>query len=355
MKENKLKILNQLLLPFETKYENIMGVDDAADAIKKMKVRGAPAIAILAMLALSLEVLHSGLLEVDHLKSHVLELLNTLRSSRPTAVNLFNACDSVSVMLKSLNTIDDIKKEIFEFANNYLNEDVLKNKQIGEYGGDFILSISTSNNPIRILTHCNTGSLATGGYGTALGIIRYLSTKNLVQVFCTETRPYNQGSRLTAYELTVENLPNPTLICDSMVSYILNEGNIMEKPISAIVVGADRIAMNGDTANKIGTYQLAISAKYHGVPFIVAAPATTIDFNMKSGNEIIIEERNGNEVKTILGMDSTGRTEVVKIAADINVRNPAFDVTPWNLIHAIVTENGVFKNENGFNLIDNKR
>lgn len=212
-----------------------------------------------------------------------------------------------------------------------LDEDVETNKLIGKFGALDILKNLDETNKVSILTHCNTGSLATGGYGTALGVVRHLmEIEKLEHCFCTETRPYNQGSRLTAYELVYEKIPS-TLICDSMVGCLL-----AKKKISAIVVGADRVVANGDTANKIGTYQLAILAKFHNVPFYVAVPSTTIDLSKKDGSEIAIEERPSKEMTHVNN---------VRIAAEgINCWNPCFDVTPADLISGgLITEFGVFK------------
>lgn len=212
-----------------------------------------------------------------------------------------------------------------------LDEDVKTNMSIGKFGALDILRNLEKTDKVCILTHCNTGSLATGGYGTALGVVRHLmEIGKLEHCFCTETRPYNQGSRLTAYELVYEKIPS-TLICDNMVGCLL-----AKKKISAIVVGADRVVANGDTANKIGTYQLAILAKFHSVPFYVAVPSTTIDLSKKDGTEIVIEERPAKEMTHVNN---------VRIAAEgINCWNPCFDVTPADLITGgLITEFGVFK------------
>jgi methylthioribose-1-phosphate isomerase len=225
-----------------------------------------------------------------------------------------------------------------------LGKDIQDNKAIGMYGCKFILDQVPSNEKIRVLTHCNTGSLATANWGTALGIIRDLhASGRLEHAYCTETRPYNQGSRLTAYELVYENIPS-TLICDSMASALLKQHKI-----HAIVVGADRVAANGDTANKIGTYQLAITAAYHNVMFIVAAPHTSIDLNTPNGDAIEIEERKGIEVTNITGKRVNGDgLETIQIAAPgIGVWNPAFDIAPSKLITAIATERGMILKEKG--------
>lgn len=211
-----------------------------------------------------------------------------------------------------------------------LQKDIEDNEAIGKEGANDILSKIAGDGLVRILTHCNTGSLATAGYGTALGVVRTLhKLGRLEQVYCTETRPYNQGARLTAYELVHDKIPS-TLIVDSMVAALMKQRNI-----SAVVVGADRVAANGDTANKIGTYQIAVLAKHHGVPFYVAAPFTSIDVNIASGEHIVIEERPDRE------MTHVGDHRIA--AKGITCWNPAFDVTPASLIEAIVTERGVFK------------
>jgi len=211
-------------------------------------------------------------------------------------------------------------------AEKLYRDDISGNRQMGEFGANAILSDKSKK--VKILTHCNTGSLATGGFGTALGVIRTIYAKDrLEHAFCTETRPYNQGARLTAFELVYDKIP-ATLVTDSMVSALLKQ-----KGIDAIVVGADRITANGDTANKIGTYQVAITAKFHGVPFYVAAPTTSIDVKLANGSLIPIEERPKNELTHIQGIEIA--------ASGIGVWNPGFDVTPASLITGIITEVGV--------------
>lgn len=233
-------------------------------------------------------------------------------------------------------------------AEDMLDADVADNKNIGKFGAEWLLKAGAGKERISVLTHCNTGSLATAGYGTALGIIRSLwSSSSLIHAFCTETRPYNQGSRLTAYELVHERIP-ATLITDSMAAAIMQM-----KKIDAVVVGADRVVANGDTANKIGTYQLAILARYHGVMFVVAAPTTSIDMKTAHGKDIHIEQRAWHEVVKTSGPRVDGiegdrlvlvldNVHTVSTAAHgIGVFNPSFDVTPAELIDAIVTEKGV--------------
>ncbi|KAJ2963406.1 hypothetical protein NQZ79_g1517 [Umbelopsis isabellina] len=347
----ELYVLDQLQLPHLTHFDKVITVQDGHAAIKEMKTRGAPAIAIFAALSLAVDLQNrSNLGEFDSVASAV-EFVRTsleyLKTSRPTAVNLFDAAKKLWLIVEERAKIAsnslDIVDTYVKAAETMLEEDVKDNKNIGAHGAKFILDNSQSSK-VSVLTHCNTGSLATAGWGTALGIIRDLNQSgSLKHAYCTETRPYNQGSRLTAYELVYEKIPS-TLVCDSMVSALLRQN----PDITAIVVGADRVAANGDTANKIGTYQLAIAAKYHGVHFIVAAPSTSIDLTTKCGADIVIEERPAKEVVQVTGAivgaqvtgDSVPRETVQVAAHGINVWNPSFDVTPANLISCIVTEKG---------------
>lgn len=260
-----------------------------------------------------------------------------LKTARPTAVNIAEAAErfiNCTTGLLANRSSDMTTKEICTILvrkmEAMLSDDLATNQLIGKYGAEHILKNSLTDK-VTILTHCNTGSLATGGYGTALGVVRSLNeTGKLEHVYCTETRPYNQGARLTAYEIVHDHLPG-TLVCDSMGAIL-----VKERRVSAVVVGADRIVSNGDTANKIGTYQLAIVAKFHSIPFYVAAPISTIDFNLQSGDQITIEERPHSEMVCVNGR---------RIAAEgIGVWNPAFDVTPAELITGgIITEKGVYK------------
>jgi len=254
-----------------------------------------------------------------------------LLTARKTAVNVYNAAETVRNYLSSLQDKDikGTKEKLLTFLEKMLTNDVADNKAIGDFGAKWI-TVNANKGKVEVLTHCNTGSLATAGYGTALGIIRSLHHNGtLSSVYCTETRPYNQGARLTAYELVYENIPS-TLICDSMAAVLMKE-----KGIDAIIVGADRVAANGDTANKIGTYQLAIAAKHHGVIFIVAAPVTSIDFSCPSGDHIKVEERPTEEMLCFRGE---------RVAPEgIGCWNPAFDVTPADLISVVVTDRGAFK------------
>lgn len=262
--------------------------------------------------------------------------LEYLITARPTAVNIFRAASDIKEKLNSLLLeklpFSTIKESIISFIEKMIKDDVDDNVRIGDFGADHILQ-NVKNEDVCLLTHCNAGALATVGYGTALGVIRSVQKKNkLKHVFCTETRAYNQGARLTAFELVQEGIDS-TLITDSTVSIAMKC-----KDITAVVVGADRVAANGDTANKIGTYQIAITAKYHQVPFYIAAPTTTIDLNINCGDEITIEERDHSEITQFKGE---------RVAAPgIGCWNPAFDVTPASLITGgIITEIGVFKCE----------
>nr|XP_033781460.1 methylthioribose-1-phosphate isomerase [Geotrypetes seraphini] len=329
-----LAVLNQLLLPHESRYEPVASVKEAWEVIRSMKVRGAPAIAIVGCLSLAVELESNEVKEKDQLVMFILESLEFLVTSRPTAVNMAKAAEQLSAFVhqeavRANATSESIRKSVIEWAEDLLRKDVEDNKKIGDCGAQHLLQ-KVPGHPITILTHCNTGSLATAGYGTALGVIRSLhSMGRLAHVYCTETRPYNQGARLTAYELVYEKIP-ATLIADSMASIAMKE-----KGVSAVVVGADRVVANGDTANKVGTYQLAIAAKHHGIPFYVAAPSTSCDLRLADGGHIVIEERPSQELTDVNGKRIT--------AQGIGVWNPAFDVTPCDLITGgIITEHGVF-------------
>ena len=310
------------------------------------QVRGAPAIAIVGTLSVAVELramtLEEGEQGASQLKQFVQSKFDHLKTARPTAVNIAEAAERYTkkatdmesdfLSISTSLTVSQARDALLKELESILSEDIATNQSIGQHGAEHILQ-NVSEKAI-ILTHCNTGSLATGGYGTALGVVRSLhSMGRLDHVYCTETRPYNQGARLTAYELVHDKIPS-TLICDSMGALLMQR-----QKISAVVVGADRVIANGDTANKIGTYQLAITAKHHGVPFYIAAPVTTIDFGLESGEEITIEERLSREILCIGGQ---------RVAAEgIGCWNPAFDVTPAQLITGgIITERGVFEASN---------
>lgn len=352
-----LQILDQLKLPHESIYVDIKSSQDGYLAILSMVVRGAPAIAIVAALSLAVE-LESKRQElsgytVQATQEYIEGALDYLNASRPTAVNLSDAVTKLKAAVaegvaregSSSGSIIDLYQSR---AEDMLEQDVADNKNIGRFGAEWLSGSVAGKEKVTVLTHCNTGSLATAGYGTALGIIRSLwSSGSLLHAFCTETRPYNQGSRLTAYELVHEQIP-ATLITDSMAA-----ATMQLKSVDAVIVGADRVVANGDTANKIGTYQLAILAKYHGVKFVVAAPTTSIDMKTAHGKDIHIEQRAWHEVVKISGPRVDG-VESNRLALDlkhvytvntaahgIGVFNPSFDVTPAELIDAIVTEKGV--------------
>jgi len=331
----KLDILDQTLLPHITKYVKIKGVEDGWKVINKMQVRGAPAIAIVGCLSLVVEIWNEKFENKKVMRQEVEGKLNYLVSSRPTAVNMKIATDDLIQFANKLCetegiTIEEMKSQFIQAIEKMLAKDVEDNKTLSEVGANEILSKVPGDGLVRIMTHCNTGSLATAGYGTALGVIRALNNKKrLEQVYFTETRPYNQGARLTAYELVHDKIP-ATLITDSMAGWTM-----LQKKITAVVVGADRVAANGDTANKIGTYQIALLAKSHNIPFYIAAPFTSIDLNLVSGDYIVIEERPDKELTHVGDL---------RIAADgIRCWNPAFDVTPADLITGFITERGLLK------------
>ncbi|KXH30092.1 S-methyl-5-thioribose-1-phosphate isomerase [Colletotrichum simmondsii] len=357
----RLEVLDQLRLPHEFHYDEVSTSEEAFDCIKSMRVRGAPAIAIVAALAHAVE-LHNGSCTASSSQDTVTYIdsrLDYLKESRPTAVDLTNAINQLKARIRSAPQ-DDSKTVIaayIEEAEKILQKDLQTNLSIGDHGAQWLREVAgaSPDAKVSVLTHCNTGSLATSGHGTALGIIRTLWSNNLLKhAYCTETRPYNQGSRLTAFELVYEKIPS-TLITDSMAAALFN----LQKDkmnIAAVIVGADRVVRNGDTANKIGTYQLAVLAKHHGVKFIVAAPTTSIDLETQTGAGIKIEERKGEELTQISGaiVQANGNVDIARTArvatADqrINVWNPAFDVTPHDLIDAVVTEKGaVVKNAEG--------
>lgn len=321
------KMVDQTVVPYEYKFVNITTGEDMFNAIRNMIVRGAPAIGIAGAHGVILFA-QEGAKEITSREEFVnwlLEKAEYMKTSRPTAVNLMWAVEKQEEVIR--NSKSDINGIIAELKTNAIkleNEDIEINKKIGDYGTEVVPKGAT------ILTHCNAGALATVGYGTALGVVRSAYAKdNTIQVFADETRPRQQGARITTFELAMDGIP-VTLITDGMCSYFMSKGMI-----DMVVVGADRIAANGDTANKIGTYTVAIAAKYHNVPFYIAAPLSTIDTSIKSGAEIPIEERSHEEVTHINGK---------RICAEgINVINPGFDVTPHELIAGIITEKGILR------------
>lgn len=325
--DNVSRMIDQTILPKEFKLVDIKTAEEMYSAIKDMIVRGAPAIGIAGAHGVSLAAIE--LSKTTDNKEDFLKKLNEkaiyLKSSRPTAINLMWAVDKQMELAKNnQGSVQEITKALIENGIKLENEDIEINKKMGDYGAEVVPKGAT------ILTHCNAGALATVGYGTALGVIRSAYAKDpTIKVFADETRPRQQGARLTTWELTQDGIPT-TLITDGMCSYFMSKGMI-----DMVVVGADRIAANGDTANKIGTYTVAIAAKYHNVPFYIAAPLSTIDTSIKSGKEIPIEERSHEEVTHING-------DWV-CAKDVNIINPGFDVTPHELITGIITEKGILK------------
>ena len=321
------RMVDQTKFPYEFSFVDIKTGQDMFDAIKTMIVRGAPAIGIAGAhgVVLYAQELEKENLSRDEFVSKLLEKADYMATSRPTAVNLMWAVEKQKEVIK--NSTSDIKGLIEELKQNGIkleNEDIEINKKIGDYGAEVVPKGAT------ILTHCNAGALATVGYGTALGVVRSAFAKdNTVQVFADETRPRQQGARITTLELTMDGIPT-TLITDGMCSYFMKKGMI-----DMVCVGADRIAANGDTANKIGTYTVAIAAKYHNIPFYIAAPLSTIDTSIKTGDEIVIEERSREEVTHINGKSIC--------AEGVNVINPGFDVTPHELITGIITEVGILR------------
>lgn len=324
--KNVSRMVDQLVIPYEYKLVDISTSDDMYDAIKTMIVRGAPAIGIAGAHGLALAALEISKTTQNpqEFLSKLKERAKYLKSSRPTAVNLMWAVDKQYNYIKDSNkTVDEMVQMLIDHGIELENEDIEINKKIGDNGAELVPKKGAT-----ILTHCNAGALATVGYGTALGVVRSAFAKDdTIQVFADETRPRQQGARITTFELAMDGIP-VTLITDGMSGYFMNKGMI-----DMVVVGADRIAANGDTANKIGTYNLAIAANYHNVPFYIAAPLSTIDTSISSGKEIPIEERSHEEVTHINGK---------RVCAEgIKVINPGFDVTPASLIKGIVTEKGV--------------
>ncbi len=318
------RMIDQTIIPYEYKKVDIKTSSDMYDAIKTMIVRGAPAIGIAGAHGVVLAA-------IENVDSHdfvekVKKQSAYINSSRPTAVNLHWAIE------RQLKLIDENKEKenskivelLVENAIKMEDEDIEINKKIGEYGATIVPKGAT------IQTHCNAGALATVGWGTALGVVRSAFEKDkTIRVFADETRPRQQGARLTTYELTRDGI-DTTLITDGMGAYFMSKNMI-----DVVITGADRIALNGDSANKIGTYMLAIAAKYHNVPFYIAAPKSTIDPKIESGAEIKIEERNRQEVTTI--------NDKLICSDKVNIINPGFDVTPAELITGIITEYGIFK------------
>src|SRR5580700_4687306 len=319
-----VRFIDQTKLPTEETYVTCKTYEEVADAIRTMIVRGAPAIGVTAAMGVALGTLQSSAKTQPELEREFDAICNVLAGTRPTAVNLFWAIRRMREKFQQLRSqpVEQIKAELVAEAQRVLVEDIAANEAMGKHGAVLLPSSG------GVLTHCNAGALATAGYGTALGVIRAaVESGKQLQVFADETRPFLQGSRLTAWELMKDGIPT-TLIADNMAGAMMRLGKI-----DAVIVGADRIAANGDVANKIGTYTVAVLAKEHGIPFYVAAPISTVDLNTADGSKIPIEQRASTEVTHLAGK---------QIAPDaVRVENPAFDVTPNKSVTAIITDRGV--------------
>ncbi|MGH9709003.1 MAG: S-methyl-5-thioribose-1-phosphate isomerase [Candidatus Acidiferrales bacterium] len=320
-------LLDQRHLPGKVIYLTYTDYRELAAAIKDMVIRGAPAIGVAAAMGIALGVSHSRAATLAELRGEFKTICDTFARTRPTAVDLFWAIERFQRKFESLarnaaaNNLDPIKESLVEEAQQVHRERRAADEAIGRFGAELMPANG------RVMTQCNAGALATGGIGTALGVIRIaVEAGHKLEILVPETRPYLQGARLTAWELQQDKIPL-TLITDNMVGHFLKTGGV-----GAIVVGADRIAANGDTANKIGTYPMAVLAREHHIPFFVAAPISTLDLSIPSGDHIPIEQRPAAEVTHVYG---------VRVAPEVNVANPAFDVTPSRFITAIITERGV--------------
>jgi methylthioribose-1-phosphate isomerase len=320
-KNDRVIMLDQRLLPHREVYRVCRDYHQVAEAIRQMVIRGAPAIGVAAAMGVALGALHAPPKTFDRAFERVLAVLG---KTRPTAVNLFWALQRMrdAYSRQRSQGVEAVKQALKEEAQKIYKEDIAANKQLGKHGAALL------RNAGRIMTHCNAGALATAGYGTALGVLRALKESGKqFEVFVNETRPFLQGARLTAWELKKEKIPT-TLITDSMAGYLMQTGKV-----DAVVVGCDRVAANGDVANKIGTYTLAVLARRHDIPFYVAGPTSSIDLECACGKDIPIEQRDPREVSHIFGKPLAPQ--------GIKVFNPAFDVTAQELVTAIITEKGV--------------
>lgn len=324
-KENYLLLLNQTLLPSRVEYIECHDYQTVAQAIKRLEVRGAPAIGVAAAFGIVLGAKEFA--DSPYFWTSLLKVAEELGQTRPTAVNLFWAIERMMAVASRYDQESESSEVVLALEQEAIAiaaEDIEINSKIASYGAELF------DKPVAILTHCNAGALATAGLGTALGVIRQaFSENNIIKVFADETRPLLQGARLTAWELMQDNIP-VTLITDNMAGWVMKKNMVQ-----AVIVGADRITLNGDVANKIGTYSVAVLAKEHNIPFYVAAPASTFDFTMKSGLDIPIEERDRTEVANFAG--------VCTAPEGVEVFNPAFDVTPNEFVTAIITEYGVLR------------
>ncbi len=323
-KDGRFELLDQRRLPGKTEYLSLSSARDVAEAIRDMAVRGAPAIGCAAAFGVALEAARCVHLAAPAFLSSLDDAFSALSKSRPTAVNLFWALDRMKGAIDPGESPEAIAKALETAAVSIFKEDVEANREMGRFGEEIVPE------KCSILTYCNAGALATAGHGTALGIIRSAREAGKdISVFACETRPLLQGARLTAWELAMEGIPT-TLICDNTAGYLMSR-----EEIDMVIVGADRVAANGDVANKIGTYTMAVLAKRHGIPFVVACPISTIDMETPDGERIPIEERGPDEVR--------GYGGVHWAAEGVAIRNLAFDVTPHELVTALVTEKGVIE------------
>jgi methylthioribose-1-phosphate isomerase len=317
-------ILDQRLLPAQEVYRSYTDYRDVAEAIRSMVIRGAPAIGIAAAMGIALGVQRSPAPDVEKLEQQLEEICRVMSAARPTAVNLFWAVERMKTVFHRAKAggADAVRAALVREAVAMHEEDIRANREMGRLGRQFLADGA------RVLTHCNAGALATAGYGTALGVIRAaVEEGKAIQVYADETRPFLQGARLTAWELQKDGIP-VTVITDGMAGHFMRLGRV-----DCVIVGADRIAANGDVANKIGTYTLAVLAKENGLPFLVAAPVSTLDLSIPDGSGIPIEERDPEEVRKLHGVSITSETTAVA--------NPAFDVTPHRYVAAIITERGI--------------
>ena len=325
-----VRMIDQTLLPAQEVYRTYTDYQGVAEAIRSMVIRGAPAIGVAAAMGVALGIKNSNVTSTDALRSDFEVIARTISATRPTAVNLFWAIERMRRVFESAlaetqpqnRAVDRARSRLVEEAQRMLAEDIAVNEAMGRAGAALLPESGV------VLTHCNAGALATGGYGTALGVIRAaIEAGKKIEVFADETRPFLQGARLTAWELSRDGIP-VTIITDSMAGHFMKDGRI-----KAAIVGADRIAANGDVANKIGTYTVAVLAHENGIPFYVAAPLSTVDLKLASGDQIPIEQRPAREVTHVAG---------VAIAPEaVQAQHPAFDVTPHRYVTAIITERGV--------------
>jgi len=326
-KDGAVKLLDQSRLPGQVQFVLCRHYHEVGEAIRELKVRGAPAIGVTAAMVVALGAQSVESTDYDEFTKHVEAIGADLAATRPTAVNLFWAIDRMMQLLRSLKgkPVPEIKQELMRESQRILEEDIALNRAMGRHGAELIRDGQT------ILTHCNAGALATAGFGTALGVIRAAWAQGKkIRVLADETRPVLQGARLTAWELMQDQIP-VTLITDNMAGAVMRGGMVQ-----LCIVGADRIAANGDVANKIGTYSVAVLAKAHHIPFYVAAPSSTIDLKTPTGDAIPIEQRAAEEVTSLFGGTSVA-------PEGVPVLNPAFDITPAEYVTAIITERGVFK------------